>query len=144
MKLDVVKQDAVGTVYITSTLFYSFLLVGIRNLKLGIKSLKASKMSGFVRADALGYLRGTLPPPEQISINDQNCPQAALKAANNGFEFELTFGECGMSVSQEDNSIIFETILRLFYCSKPESSEKRPLVTRKRPCDVKYSPSRFL
>ena len=69
-------------------------------------------MTGYVRADALGYSFNAAPAASEISVNDQSCPEANLELVNNGFSFELSFGSCGMSVSTVDEAIVFETKLR--------------------------------
>ena len=69
-------------------------------------------MTGYVRADALGYSFNRAPAASEISVNDQSCPEANLELVDDGFSFELTFGSCGMSVSTVADAIVFETKLR--------------------------------
>ena len=69
-------------------------------------------MTGFVRADALGYAFDSAPAYSEISVNDQECSEANVRFENNGFSFDLSFGSCGMSVSTVDEAIVFETKLR--------------------------------
>ena len=69
-------------------------------------------MTGYVRADALGYALTGAPAASEISVNDQSCSKANLELIDNGFTFELPFGSCGMSVSTVDQAIVFETKLR--------------------------------
>ena len=69
-------------------------------------------MTGFVHAESMGYALDSAPNANVFFMNDQACSEANINFANDGYHFELTFGSCGMSVSNVDDSIVFETILR--------------------------------
>ena len=69
-------------------------------------------MTGFVRADAMGYAFNSAPAYSEMSVNDQDCSEANVRFDNNGFNFELFFGSCGMGVLTVDDAIVFETKLR--------------------------------
>jgi len=71
----------------------------------------ADKMTGYVRADAMGFKKDSPPTVDQFSINNQECAEANLVYDENGYKFELDYGSCGMSVSNVEDSIVFETEL---------------------------------
>ena len=71
-------------------------------------------MSGFLRADAIGYDIVNPPDTTQILFNEEKCSEANLEmnSNENGYNFEINYGSCGMSVSEKDEKIIFSTKLR--------------------------------
>jgi len=74
-------------------------------------SLKCSAtgMTGFLRGDVLGYDLADLPDASAVEVNEvQNC--VGFTKSGQGYNFDLTYGDCDMRISQEENKIIFKSV----------------------------------